>query len=459
MCLVWIIASDISKKVGISKCFDIYSANKVPFRLGRRYAGSLYYLQQTFGIPPDLVIWDSHPLALGATPTQVYIDGIAQIELPYVVRKHSSLQSVPKVPNFDREAAQAISYEGLPPLLPDESHVGDVIFKNVKSIFLPEVDGNRIRDVFAAQNINPGVAVVRNGSIACVGTESSCSATRAEGHDHHVRIIDLQGGSISPSLVSYGTALGLSEIQGELSTRDGYVFDPLVAPVSPTAERLLVRAVDGLQFAGRDALFVVLIVSPSSALTNIPFTPRLAYRAGVTRAIATPSHNGFLSGLGVEFSLGARHKLERGAVHEDVTGLHVSILHGTGQPSVSTQIAALRQWLYAAHAHEEHDEASMRLADAVRVRVHCTLECILLFAHTACQGRIPLVVETHSADVIATLIALKREFETHTGYPLRLTITGATEAHLLASELAEAGVGVVLVPTRPFPETWQQQRM
>jgi hypothetical protein len=361
---------------------------------------------------------------------------------------------VPKVPNFDREAAQAIGYEGLPPLLPNESHVGDVLFKNVKSLFLPEVDGDRIRDVFATENIDPGVVMVRNGSIACFGTESSCSATLID-----VRIIDLQGGSISPSLVSYGSALGLSEIQGEASTRDGDVFDPLVASVSPTAERLLIRAVDGLQFAGRDALFVILIVSPPSVLTNFPFTHRLAYRAGVTRAITAPCHTGFLGGVGVEFSLGARHKLEHGAVHEDVTGLHVSILQGAEQPSVSTQIAALRRWLYAAHAHEERDEVSMRLADVVRVRVLRTFERVSLFAHTAFQGRIPLVVETHSADVIATLMTLKREFEAHTGHTLRLVITGATEAHLLASELAEAGVGVVLVPARPFPESWQRRRM
>jgi hypothetical protein len=209
-------------------------------------------------------MWDSHPLALGATPVQVYIDGIAQLELPYVVEKHNSLQSVPKVPNFGREAAQAIRYDGLPPLLPDESHVGDVLFKNVKGLFLPEHDGDRILDVFATQNIDSGVVLARNGSIACFGTESSCSLTLSDGDSHQVRIIDLQGGSISPSLVSYGPALGLSEIEGEVSTRDGDVFDPLVAPASPTAEQLLVRAVDGLQFAGRDALFVVLIISPSS---------------------------------------------------------------------------------------------------------------------------------------------------------------------------------------------------
>jgi hypothetical protein len=74
---------------------------------------------------------------------------------------------------------------------------------------------------------------------------------------HALRIIDLKGGSISPTLVSYGSSLGLSEIQGEISTGDGTVFDPLIGPVPSAAEQVLVRAVDGLQFAGRDALFVL----------------------------------------------------------------------------------------------------------------------------------------------------------------------------------------------------------
>jgi hypothetical protein len=80
-------------------------------------------------------------------------------------------------------------------------------------------------------------------------------------------------------------------------------------------------------------------------------------------------------------------------------------------------------------------------------------------SHLTVQGRIPLVIETHSAEVIATLIELKREFEAHTGHPLRMTVAGATEAYLLASELAEAGVGVVLTRARPFPKTWERQRM
>jgi hypothetical protein len=97
------------------------------------------------------------------------------------------------------------------------------------------------------------------------------------------------------------------------------------------------------------------------------FASRLAYRAGVSRAITAPSHFGFFGGLGVEFSLGARHKLEKGAVHQDVTALHLSIVHDAVQPSVSTQITELRQLLLAAHYHEVHGEISSRFADVVLV--------------------------------------------------------------------------------------------
>ena len=81
-------------------------------------------------------------------------------------------------------------------------------------------------------------------------------------------------------------------------------------------------------------------------------------------------------------------------------------------------------------------------------------------AHTNLyQGEIPLVINVHSADHIGTLLELKKEVESSTGRPIRLTLTGASEAHLLAQELGEAGVGVILNPVRPFSTTWDQLRM
>ena len=76
-----------------------------------------------------------------------------------------------------------------------------------------------------------------------------------------------------------------------------------------------------------------------------------------------------------------------------------------------------------------------------------------------CQGLIPIVVEAHSADVIATLILLKKEVEEKTGATIKMTIVGATEAHLLVKEIAEAKIGIIFKPSRPFPAVWERRRV
>lgn len=75
------------------------------------------------------------------------------------------------------------------------------------------------------------------------------------------------------------------------------------------------------------------------------------------------------------------------------------------------------------------------------------------------QGEVPLVVHVESADVIATLLSLKKEVESYTGSTMKLTLVGAAEAHLLAKEIGEAGVGVIVTPARPFPAHWESRRM
>lgn len=136
----------------------------------------------------DLVQWDSNPLALGATPAQVFIDGIPQLESPHVVHKPRAFQTWPDVPNFDKETAEAVQYEGLPPLEPEISDSDIVVFNNVKTVFVPTAKG--IRNVFSAQNAKFGVVVVRNGSILCSGMQASCLTS--EGSETHY-VLDLKG--------------------------------------------------------------------------------------------------------------------------------------------------------------------------------------------------------------------------------------------------------------------------
>ncbi len=65
----------------------------------------------------------------------------------------------------------------------------------------------------------------------------------------------------------------------------------------------------------------------------------------------------------------------------------------------------------------------------------------------------------YSADVMASLIQLKQETERIFGKRIRMTFLGAPEAHLLATEIGNAGVGVILGRVRPFPNDWQSRRM
>lgn len=77
---------------------------------------------------------------------------------------------------------------------------------------------------------------------------------------------------------------------------------------------------------------------------------RLAYRSGVTTAIAPPQVSGVLGGLSTAFYTGSRHKLEAGALIQRIAALHVSIsagslLAGVAPSSVSSQFASLRKAL------------------------------------------------------------------------------------------------------------------
>ncbi|THH28656.1 hypothetical protein EUX98_g5538 [Antrodiella citrinella] len=365
------------------------------------------------GWDADLVVWDSHPLALGATPKQVYIDGIPQLRTPHNVAKSHAFQELPRVPNFDQEAKDAVKYEGLPPLKATTTASPIVVFTNVGSVFTRLNEG--IEESFRGAKTEFGVVVVENGAITCSGSATTCSSVS---YLKDLQVIDLKGGSIAPGLVTFGAPLGLEEIQGEGSTHDGAVLDPFEGKIPSIVggDKALIRAVDGLQYGGRDTLY--------------------AYRAGVTTGIVAPTHYGFYGGLSTSFSTGALHKLAEGAVLQEVTALHVSVRH-FGSPSVSSQIGALRRLLL------DPDHRS----DAGK------------WFRGVSEGRLTLAVEADSADIIATLILLKKEVEAKFHSDVQLTIIGGLEAHLVAKELAAAHVGVLQVPSRPFPAVWEKRRI
>ncbi|THG99926.1 hypothetical protein EW026_g2506 [Hermanssonia centrifuga] len=355
------------------------------------------------GFDADIVLWDSHPLALGATPTQVIIDGIPQLSSPHKIAKPHSSQSSPHTPDFELEIAEAIDHAGLPPLGPLISRDGLVLFTNVSSLWIKTSDSLDLMDMFQSNlHGSPGSVVVSQGRIICHGMDSACAGyTLQDGAV--VAVVDLQGGSLQPGLASVGSMLGLQEISMEQSTTDGEVYNVLDTdpPSIVGGVGYLPRAVDGLVYGTRDAL--------------------LAYRAGVTVGITPPSLSSFVGGLSTAFSLGSLHKLESGAIVQETAALHVSLAHGDVPGSTKGKLG------------ESFQKVS--------------------------KGQIPLVVAVNSADIIAALVNLKLEVEMKSGTTLKLTIIGGAEAHLLAAELAKANVGVILYPPRPLAYTWDHRRI
>lgn len=210
------------------------------------------------GYDADLVIWDSHPLALGATPKQVFIDGIAQLEHPYLLFKPDQVQELPDVPNWDEEAAAAVKYDGLPPL--DGKKIkGAVAFINVGELLQKDSSGE-ITSIFRSDYSKDGVVIVNAGSVRCSGSASSCTLDDFDAES----VIDLKGGSIVPGLTTFGSGLGLVEIEAEPSTNDGEVFDALGGNAPSMLEDTEILAVDGLQFAGRNSMYVSVIPNDST---------------------------------------------------------------------------------------------------------------------------------------------------------------------------------------------------
>lgn len=151
-----------------------------------------------FSFESDVVIWQSHPLQLGATPSQVYVDGIPQLKNPHLVARSDHDQELPPSADFAKEIAEVISTHGDPSFEP-KSRVEGVVFTNVSSVILR--DGGKLKELLgearSASERETDVVVVSDGVVVCVG---SCAASLLAGKV----MVDLKGGSLQPGLTAFG---------------------------------------------------------------------------------------------------------------------------------------------------------------------------------------------------------------------------------------------------------------
>lgn len=224
------------------------------------------------GADADVVMWDSHPLQLGATPKRVWIDGLLQIPLPRnegspvevgTGKESDQWKRAPRVPNWDEERKRTVLWDGLPPLRGIEKQ-NEVIFTNVKKVWKRAGNGEIINVLEDDSWDGSDTVVIKAGKIACLGR--SCITTSEKAAK-----VDLKGGSISPGLMTFGSLLGTEEIASEMSTGDGEQYDAMLEDVPAILNDVgaVAKTMDALMFRTRNALYVLLLMSIALALTSI----------------------------------------------------------------------------------------------------------------------------------------------------------------------------------------------
>ncbi|KAK5684765.1 hypothetical protein LTS10_002839 [Elasticomyces elasticus] len=348
------------------------------------------------GFDADIVVWDSDPLSIGATPVQVWIDGVSQFEDPVELEKPAPKPMEPIM--------------ALDTIHDTYSEHSDVVFTGVRTIMLAGMEQD-----LSVSNGEASYVVIRNGTISCVG---KCAEATAMANDDGIPTVHLRDGHIIPPFTAVGSTLGLTEIAGEPSTQNG-------------ADTGFFRAVDGLMLEGKGLA--------------------AAYRHGVTRAISAPERKeGGSQGVSVGFRIGAKRSLADGAIFREDVGVHYTFTldaKNEKTPSISSAIGTLREKLLKATGPRRPAKPDEWLL---------SLEARLL--NLVGHRNFPLILTVHSADTISTLLRLKAEFEAARNGRIRMIIHGGAESHLVADELAASDVSVILAPMLAYSTTWDQRR-
>ncbi|KAI8151028.1 hypothetical protein K4K49_007133 [Colletotrichum sp. SAR 10_70] len=349
------------------------------------------------GYDADLVVWDAHPLQVGATTVQVFVDGREVLDGDSTLATLSrttedSDVALPKVKaTIEKEKREDIC--------------GRALKRNTR-IVLTGIREALIDDVSSLDTSDHLAMVVTNGEITCLGARSACVSSH-EGDS--IVSIKLDNGYITPGLVAFGNNIGILDISSEPSTGDG---SPDRKGNALNERKDLHFAKYGIHFGGRGF--------------------GRARLGGVTRAVTAPIFGGgLLQGVSVGLRTAENATVLGGGIWKDEVALHVAIgqgAKGDDTPTISSGVERLRQVI------EEGQAVSAQPSSA--------------YARAA-KGALPVVVYT---DDISQIILLKRDFPA-----VNFVIYGGHGAPLVARDLAQAKIPVIFIGNRGAPDKWEKK--
>ena len=210
------------------------------------------------GYDADLVIWNTHPLILGATPLRVFVDGYETFRHPThdAIMKDAMHDNEEKVESY--EEVKNLNFECM------DSSSRNVVLTNISSIYASE----------SVHLVGSLRIIIADGIIECFGSDSDCHASTT------THQINMQRGVIIPGLVLGMSHLGLEEITSEQRTSNG------------------VSRVDVLKSGGTRAADGLRVGLDGSKVQ------KSAYFGGVTRSVSVPRGSGVVLGQATHFILG-----------------------------------------------------------------------------------------------------------------------------------------------------------
>jgi imidazolonepropionase-like amidohydrolase len=241
------------------------------------------------GYDADIVVWNLHPLLVGATPLQVYIDGNPTLDPKKVEESLSKMQNQnyggDQLPKMRMELTEETKKE----ICDKAAGEGEsLIITGIKKSFLgsTEAESRTTQDL---------TMVLESGKIACFGVHEVCASRHKDS-----RTIRLENGYVLPGLTALSSNLGLSEIIGESSTTDGLVSGDAADPDS------VVYAKYGVHLEGKAF--------------------KRARIGGVTKALSVPMLDGGLqAGVSVGIRTSGKKTILSGGIFQDDVALHFLI--------------------------------------------------------------------------------------------------------------------------------------
>jgi imidazolonepropionase-like amidohydrolase len=268
----------------------------------------------------------------------------------------------------------------------------------------------RVYTISEKGTIDNGYILLKDGLIDRVG--------KTIDFDFDGKVIDATGFSVTPGLVNAYTHLGLVEIGAVSQSLDISTEDKLFGP----------------------SFKIAPAINPAS--TVIPHN-RLN---GLTHAIVVPApgHQLF-AGVGAAIRLENADSLiinENVGLFADFSALGSKLSGG----SRAATYAKIRQSFLDAQDYEENREKNRSGNWREYFLPLHDLEALL----PVLNADIPLVITAHRVSDIRLLLKLQKEFN------LRLIIAGASEGWIVADELANAGVPVIVDPMANLPLDFDQ---